>query len=48
MNVQDSIHWEVVYTVGECTPGNECYFKLIIKIDPSETTKSHMSIRHKD
>ena len=41
MNVQGSVHWEGVYSVGECTLGEQI-FKLIIKIDQSETTKSDM------
>ena len=37
MNVQGSVHWDEVYSVGECK-----FFYLIIKIERSETTKSHM------
>ena len=42
VNVLDSIHWEVVYNVKKCTPEGKYYFKLIIEIDQSEATKSHM------
>ena len=45
MNVQDSVHWEGVYSVGVPTRDAK-FFKFIIKIDQSETTKSHMFIFH--
>ena len=37
-----SVHWKGVYKVGEWTLGGVIFFCLVIKIDQSETTKSHL------
>ena len=44
MNVRGSVHWKGVNSVGKCTlgGGGGKFFKLIITIDLSETTKSCM------
>ena len=41
MNVQGSVHWKGVYSVGECRLGCK-FFLFIIKGDQSKRTKSHM------
>ena len=44
VNVLGSVHCKGVYRVGDrdLRPGGAKFFKLVFKIDQSETTKSHM------
>ena len=41
VNVRGSVHCKGVYTVGDRDLGVQNFF-LVLKIDQSETTKSHM------
>ena len=41
VNVRGSVHCKGVCRVGD-RPGGAKFFKLVFKIDQSETTKSHM------
>ena len=42
VNVWGSVHCKGVYRVGNRDLGVQNFFKLVFKIDQSETTKSHM------
>ena len=42
VNVRGSVHCKGVYRVGDRDLGVQNFFKLVFKIDQSETTKSHM------